>query len=389
MASKNRDEFSEHVRRSLCERVNGLCSRPDCRVVTRGAQADTEQSFTIGRACHIHAAAEGGPRYLKTQTREERRGFANGIWLCANHGGEVDADQLAFPADMLRTWKEATEAHVRSMVGQMPSYVPEPPRTAEGLIAIGPHVLVFGRVAGHEGKAWQLSLGDFLLGDLHDLYRFVDGFDSAAQEDRYACLERAGTAGLLVRAPSISDDDTTTVGLEFAPALEHHEALAKYDARSIGRDMAIDIERPEPRLVRGREVAGLDAVPQRLFSRLAGVKGGWHVGDENGTRIAEWNARFAGDHIESIIAIEIARLAVVPHYDDILVRLGRAEVRPSLGFVKRVRGVRMMDPRSPKYLLARLSLDIWGLPNTGEFDVPIPSSIESLGPKPTLPSLRI
>lgn len=77
------DEFPDHVRRSLCERVNALCSKPDCRIITRGPRNDTDRAFTIGRACHIHAAAEGGPRYLQTQTPAERGSFANGIWLCA------------------------------------------------------------------------------------------------------------------------------------------------------------------------------------------------------------------------------------------------------------------------------------------------------------------
>lgn len=384
--NNNRDDFPPHVRRSLCERVNALCSRPDCRGITRAARSDSDESFTIGRACHIHAAAPGGPRFLASQTPPERKAFANGIWLCANHGAEVDADEKTFPADLLRSWKAETEAYVRSMVGKMPSYVPEPRRSEEGLIAIGPSVLVFGRIVGHTGKAWQLSLGDFLLGDVHDLYRFADSFDSTPRDDRYLCLERAGTGGMLVRAPSIVDEAATTVTIELEPPLMPAEALAKFDVRSIGRVPAIDMARSEPCITFDTFVSGADVVPQALFMVLTATKGGWRPGDERGSRIAELNERFSGDHLESIVAVEIARLAAMPDFDDILVRTGRSEPRPPLAFVKRVRGVRMMTPTSPHYLRARLSLDIWGLPDTCDYEIPIDSSTESLGPEPPRPS---
>lgn len=382
MTTNARDEFPDHVKRSLSERVNGLCSRPDCRVITKGARSGTDQAFTIGRACHIHAAAKGGPRFLDTQSSKERKAFANGVWLCAIHGAEVDADDSSFSPDTLRAWKAETEEHVRAMVGRMSSNIPKPTQSEEGLIAIGPNVLVFGRIVAHEDRIWQLSLGEFLLGDIHDLYQFADAFDSVDRSDQYIALERGGFGGLLTRAPRVSHDTGLLVSVELVPSAA--DALVKFDVTAHHQDMAIDMSLDEPILKRNRMVSGADAVPQRLFIILEKTKGGWRPGDACGNRIAELNKRFAGDHIESIIAVEIARLAGVPHFDDIMVKIGRSKPEPVLGFVRRVRGVRMMAPRSPLYLMARLSLDVWGLAETQEYDIPISSSTESLGPKPKL-----
>ncbi|MDQ2644040.1 MAG: hypothetical protein M3020_09510, partial [Myxococcota bacterium] len=42
--------------------------------------SEENKARSIGKACHIHAAAKGGPRFDETQTPEQRRDAANGIW---------------------------------------------------------------------------------------------------------------------------------------------------------------------------------------------------------------------------------------------------------------------------------------------------------------------
>ena len=139
-----RDEFSETVKRDLCDRVQGLCSKPDCRAPTKGPRADSSKAKSIGRACHIHAAAEGGPRYKPEQSSDERASFDNGIWLCANHAAEVDADDSRFTADELRRWKREAEAYADASIGR--SLLAAGSAAARGMIAVGPQVLAFGRV---------------------------------------------------------------------------------------------------------------------------------------------------------------------------------------------------------------------------------------------------
>jgi hypothetical protein len=64
----------------------------------------------IGIAAHIHAAAPGGPRYLETMTREERKHITNGIWLCSNHAKEIDSNTVRDSAEILQGIKNRHEA---------------------------------------------------------------------------------------------------------------------------------------------------------------------------------------------------------------------------------------------------------------------------------------
>ncbi|MDQ2645259.1 MAG: hypothetical protein M3020_15690 [Myxococcota bacterium] len=76
---------------------------------TKGPHTEENKARSIGKACHIHAAAKGGPRFDETQTPEQRRDAANGIWLCSNHAAEVDVDEVRFPAELLKSWKAQAE----------------------------------------------------------------------------------------------------------------------------------------------------------------------------------------------------------------------------------------------------------------------------------------
>ena len=105
-----RDDFPKQVIRNLQDRVGSRCSRPDCRVPTTGPRMKDEGVSRIGKAAHITAAAKLGPRFDKNLTREARRSFANGIWLCSIHADEVDSDEARFPVPLLRDWKAQAES---------------------------------------------------------------------------------------------------------------------------------------------------------------------------------------------------------------------------------------------------------------------------------------
>jgi hypothetical protein len=80
-------------------------------------------SRSVGVACHIRAAAPGGPRYDPSQTTEQRSSIDNGIWLCPTCGALVDKDEVRFPAALLREWRQAAEQEARLRVGK-PSGAP-------------------------------------------------------------------------------------------------------------------------------------------------------------------------------------------------------------------------------------------------------------------------
>jgi hypothetical protein len=117
-AKGSRDDFLQSVIRKLRERVGFRCSKPDCRVPTSGPGDDPDESAHFGQAAHIAAAAPGGPRYDSEMTSEQRRSFANGIWLCCNHATEIDANRAAFSPELLRTWKSLAEQRARDERGK-------------------------------------------------------------------------------------------------------------------------------------------------------------------------------------------------------------------------------------------------------------------------------
>jgi hypothetical protein len=113
-----RDEFSLETKRVIAARVGYRCSHPDCGALTVGPTADPTKRYNIGAACHIAAAAEGGPRYDPTMTPEQRKHPDNGIWMCRTHADEVDDDASKFTVDLLRKWKKEAEARTQRMLGK-------------------------------------------------------------------------------------------------------------------------------------------------------------------------------------------------------------------------------------------------------------------------------
>lgn len=105
-----RDEFTPATKRRLAQRAGYLCSHPECRRPTIGADASGDGTINLGEAAHITAAAQGGPRYDPFLSSEERRSQANGIWMCALHAKEVDSDEKEFTVERLREWKNKAEA---------------------------------------------------------------------------------------------------------------------------------------------------------------------------------------------------------------------------------------------------------------------------------------
>lgn len=77
-------DFSERIKRVLCERVGGRCSNPKCRRETLGPHKKADKRLSIGQAAHIYAASPEGARYDPRMTNEERASINNGIWLCSD-----------------------------------------------------------------------------------------------------------------------------------------------------------------------------------------------------------------------------------------------------------------------------------------------------------------
>lgn len=113
---KKRDGFNPKIIEALAKRASYICSNPDCRSLTLyPSEKASEEYIYIGKAAHITAASEGGPRYDPTFTPEQRASIENGIFLCSNCADMIDKNNgLDFPVDLLREWKKNHETWVKA-----------------------------------------------------------------------------------------------------------------------------------------------------------------------------------------------------------------------------------------------------------------------------------
>lgn len=115
--AKNRDNFSESVKRLLKDRVAHRCSNPSCRVPTISPRGK-DNTNSIGIAAHICAASKGGPRYDEGMSVEQRKSIENAIWLCANCSIKIDKDVGKYPVELLHDWKTQAEKISEEEMGQ-------------------------------------------------------------------------------------------------------------------------------------------------------------------------------------------------------------------------------------------------------------------------------
>lgn len=118
----SRDDFKPALKLLLRNLCGGVCSNPECRAHTFGANQEQKDSFSnIGVAAHITAAASGpgARRYDPEMTPEERMSASNGIWLCQSCSKLIDTDEVRYPVKLLHEWKRQAETRAMQLIGQM------------------------------------------------------------------------------------------------------------------------------------------------------------------------------------------------------------------------------------------------------------------------------
>jgi hypothetical protein len=106
-----KDKFAQRTKDQLAKRVGYRCSNPNCRQLTSGPKAATNESVNVGHAAHITAASPDWTRYDVSLTSEQRKSFENGIWLCSKCATLIDIDKDAkyYTCDLLYGWKRLSE----------------------------------------------------------------------------------------------------------------------------------------------------------------------------------------------------------------------------------------------------------------------------------------
>lgn len=108
-----RDNFTQKTLDIIGKRVGFLCSNPNCRKPTVGANEHKGKPTIIGIAAHITAAASGGPRFDESLSEKQRKDIDNGLWLCSNCASLIDKDENKYPVELLRQWKNDAETESR------------------------------------------------------------------------------------------------------------------------------------------------------------------------------------------------------------------------------------------------------------------------------------
>lgn len=161
-----RDDFPPAVKNALRMRASLICSNPDCRKQTAApAEADDDKFVCLGKAAHITAAAEGGPRFDAQLSPTQRASISNAIYLCSGCADLVDKnDGKDFPTPMLNAWKAEHERWVTANLNKQPGGVGG--EGGSGVIVGNRGTVIGGRggnggVAGVGGKGG----GGFIRGD--------------------------------------------------------------------------------------------------------------------------------------------------------------------------------------------------------------------------------
>ena len=114
MSGNKRDDFTIGTKRIIASKVGYRCSIPNCRKFTASPDYKDEDSLNLGIAAHIAAASEGGPRYDRNMTQDQRKHENNDIWLCNDCAHIIDSDREAYSTQTLLNFKRWAEKKAKS-----------------------------------------------------------------------------------------------------------------------------------------------------------------------------------------------------------------------------------------------------------------------------------
>jgi hypothetical protein len=166
--SAREGDFSEPTKKLLADRAGHECSIPHCPVRTVGPGAAANQAAKVGQASHIYSAAPTAPRGRGGLSAVQLADADNGIWTCELHGKDIDNNKgLAFPAGLLRSWKNLHEARIwRASTGAPADRWIEQATFKRTLLFLPESVMRFGKVTvvGGNNGAGKTAICEWLAG---------------------------------------------------------------------------------------------------------------------------------------------------------------------------------------------------------------------------------
>lgn len=105
-----RESFRKPVRLKLAQRAAYRCAFPGCNRLTIGPGEKADEVEDTGKAAHIYAASEYGPRGQGTLKGDQLKAITNGIWMCGHHADLIDKNTgKRYPVAVLKSWKALHE----------------------------------------------------------------------------------------------------------------------------------------------------------------------------------------------------------------------------------------------------------------------------------------
>lgn len=392
----NRDDFPQAIRRAVAARAGWLCSFTGCQKPTVGPSEESSTAVTkIGKAAHICGASSGpgSRRHVRSMTPAERKSIDNAIWLCANHADLIDQDEVTYTVEVLRTMKREHEAsRARDLrLGKRPESESGPPASlvdisggnfnnspiaighhiqqttinvqngAEAinigaeLLAIGPDIICTGDIQNFAASTWTLRLTHFVIGDVHKLITFIDGFAKAAPGDKYLLSNEIGDGRVLLDTPSL-----TRQSYGYSLLCPIAPASPRIDAQTLGTDWALHSESGDLFLEGNRciaQVSGLEALPQKVQTSLSMQRGESPFHPTFGTRFFEYFEAYRGSPLlELLLKLDVIRQAAIP-YTDVL----HGQYTP-LQCVTRVNSIELLSETSKNnWLPMRVDFNVQGI----------------------------
>jgi transcriptional regulator with XRE-family HTH domain len=160
---------------------------------------------------------------------------------------------------------------------------PEAPAARDRLIALGPDITVAGEVIEAGAAAWTVSVTDFVVGDVADIYKLTDKFSALPPHDRYLLVNALGDGRSLAGPPTLSaNGDAYVVRCPVAPG------FARKDVRQLNQT-AISPETGDLFLRNGSiaRVSGAAALPQSIRQVLSLHRGESPFQPDYGARLAD------------------------------------------------------------------------------------------------------
>jgi hypothetical protein len=283
----------------------------------------------LGEAAHITAAASGGPRFDPNMSSADRKSSENGIWMCRHHARLIDADSGEYSATSLRQWKQVAEATAYRELKRLQS----PPEIRSTLVQVGRMCIFSGTWKRIRRSGWTFVVRDFVLGNIEVLRQYCLALNEGRMEkqDRFVVVESQGD-GRVIGGPGALDQNASgetllTVG------------VAGQETRRMPERIGGDIQlSPEGNMVIAggsvARVSGKDAGMQAVFMVLSIKPGELFYYRQAGSFFSRYFWMFKHDMslLNSVLRLEISRLATLPMYDAITPN--SREV--SLDFIKRV-----------------------------------------------------